>query len=470
MKCTIYTRVSTDNQAEIEFNSCEAQEAKIKSFIKSQENMEVFKVYSDAGYTGANINRPALTKMLCDIRESKIDTVISYKIDRLTRSPKDFYQLIDLFDKHGVDFISVTERFDTSTPSGRLLRNIMLTFAQFERELTSERTRDKLFERAQKGLWNGGFVPFGYSVENKKLIIDEKEAEIVKETYESYVDSRFRGNDNVGRKNNNLSKSRIANMLRNPIYTGKIRYANKLYQGIHEPIISEDIFNLAQELHKKKRRTIRLYKNYSLAGLIRCKECDSAMTPCHTNKKKKQKRIRYYYYRCTKTFKTNWNSCNTKQVSANRLEDYIFENLERISSDRHYIDSLVFKLNNSVSSDRKGLELNDESSKISSETLKNNLDIFLKDLPKRKGIEKNIWVRKFIKSIVYSKEEIAITLYYARDFEKETVGWIASGRAAAAAGHSSGFGTDKKIPLIPRYKGNDEEWLLEQDSNLRQIG
>jgi site-specific DNA recombinase len=129
MKCAIYTRVSTDNQAEIEFNSCEAQEAKIRSFIKSQENMEVFKVYSDAGYTGANLNRPALQEMLKDVEIASGASrprndgmvVIVYKMDRLTRSPRDFYQLIDLFDKNGVDFISVTERFDTSTSPGRRL-------------------------------------------------------------------------------------------------------------------------------------------------------------------------------------------------------------------------------------------------------------------------------------------------------------------------------------------------------------
>jgi len=179
MRCAIYTRVSTDNQAEVEFNSCEAQLEKIKSFIKSQENMEVFKVYSDPGFTGANLNRPALNEILNDIKQNKVNLVISYKIDRLTRSPKDFYQLIELFEEYNVDFISVTERFDTSTPSGRLLRNIMLTFAQFERELASERTKDKMYQRAQKGMWNGGIVPFGYKKENKKLIINKKESEIV---------------------------------------------------------------------------------------------------------------------------------------------------------------------------------------------------------------------------------------------------------------------------------------------------
>jgi DNA invertase Pin-like site-specific DNA recombinase len=151
-QCAIYTRVSTDIQAEKEFSSCEAQEEKIRAFVKSQDDWQIYKVYSDAGYTGANTNRPALQELLEDIKERKIDIVLAYKIDRLTRSPKDFYQLIEIFDKYNVSFISITERFDTSTPAGRLLRNIMLTFAQFERELTSERTKDKLLERARKGM------------------------------------------------------------------------------------------------------------------------------------------------------------------------------------------------------------------------------------------------------------------------------------------------------------------------------
>jgi len=187
MNCAIYTRVSTDNQAEKEFNSCEAQEEKIRAFIKSQNNWEVFKVYSDSGYTGANLNRPALQELLQDIKQGEINIVLVYKIDRLTRSPKDFYQLIEIFEKYKVDFISITERFDTSTPAGRLLRNIMLTFAQFERELASERTKDKMLERAKKGMWNGGIAPYGYKKENKKLVINPKEAEIVRLIYEIYT-------------------------------------------------------------------------------------------------------------------------------------------------------------------------------------------------------------------------------------------------------------------------------------------
>ncbi|MCD6094323.1 recombinase family protein [bacterium] len=189
MNCAIYTRVSTDTQAEKEFSSCEAQEEKIRAFIESQNNWKVFKVYSDPGFTGVNLNRPALQGLLEDIKQGKVNIILVYKIDRLTRSPKDFYYLMEVFEKYKVDFISITERFDTSTPAGRLLRNIMLTFAQFERELASERTKDKMLQRVEKGLWNGGIPPFGYKALNKKLIPDEKESKIVKLIFETYVET-----------------------------------------------------------------------------------------------------------------------------------------------------------------------------------------------------------------------------------------------------------------------------------------
>ena len=302
MNCAIYTRVSTDIQAEKEFSSCEAQEEKIKAFIKSQNNWKVFKVYSDPGFTGANLNRPAFTKMLDDIKQNKINLVISYKIDRLTRSPKDFYQLIELFEKHGVDFISVTERFDTSTPSGRLLRNIMLTFAQFERELASERTKDKMIQRAQKGMWNGGIIPFGYKTENKKLLINEKEAKVIHEIYEKFatlvslskVYTEIKEQGITDRKGNTFSKTEIDYILRNIVYTGKIKYTGKVFQGLHKPVISEELFNLTQDLRKKRKKHVRVYKDYTLAGLVKCRECASFMTPCRTDKKKLGKLNRFY--------------------------------------------------------------------------------------------------------------------------------------------------------------------------------
>ncbi len=238
MRCAIYTRVSTDNQALKDFSSCEAQEEKIEAFVRSQNNWEVFKVYSDAGYTGANLNRPALQELLQDTKQGKINIVLVYKIDRLTRSPKDFYQLIEFFENYKVDFISITERFDTSTQAGRLLRNIMLTFAQFERELASQRTKDKMLERAKKGMWDGGLVPYGYKRENKKLVINPKEAEIIRLIYETYVTtgSLFKTYDELkrqeikDRQGKSFSKSVIHYILRNIVYSGKLNYAGKIYQ------------------------------------------------------------------------------------------------------------------------------------------------------------------------------------------------------------------------------------------------
>ncbi len=425
MKVAIYTRVSTDNQAEKEFSSCEAQEEKIRAFIKSQNSWEVFKVYSDLGYTGANLNRPALQELLEDIKRGGINIALVYKIDRLTRSPKDFYQLIEIFEKYKVDFVSITERFDTSTPTGRLLRNIMLTFAQFERELASERTKDKMLERAKKGLWNGGLVPYGYKSDNKRLVINSKEGEIVRLIYETYVTTsslsqtyeELKQQGIKDRQGKIFSKGAIHYILRNIFYTGKLNYAGKVYHGIHDPTISEDLFNLTQETHKEKEKILRVYKDFLLSGLIRCNECGSFMTPCHTNKRKEEILKRYYYYRCTKTFRMDWDSCSIKQVNADRLENFVFDNLERISNDKTYIENLVFRLNNDPEAGyRSGLELIEVCPLLTPQKLQNILKFFLKTLARQKGIERNLLIKRFIKDIIYSKDQIHINLYYSKDF------------------------------------------------------
>jgi site-specific DNA recombinase len=415
VKCAIYTRVSTDSQAEVEFNSCQAQEEKIKSFVKSQENFLVYKVYSDAGFSGANLERPQLQEMLRDIQENKVNIVIVYKIDRLTRSPKDFYTLMEIFEQYKVDFISVTERFDTSTPSGRLLRNIMLTFAQFERELTSERTRDKLLERAQKGMWNGGNIPFGYKVVDKRLVPDEQKSKELKKIFEIFAESdslaktyqALKTQQIFNNKGLPFSKSNIQNILRNNVYIGKIKFSGEVYQGIHQPLISEDLFNYAQKFPKEKERKLRLYKDYLLAGLVQCPECGSIMTPAHTNKKYMK---RYYYYRCTKTFKQDWNSCSTRQVNADRLERFIIESLKRISVDKHYIDSLIFKLNFEGSRVRNGLEPTESCSEIDPKTVQQNLKSLVDYLEKASKIEQALALKNYIKDILYSKDSIQINM------------------------------------------------------------
>jgi site-specific DNA recombinase len=173
-------------------------------------------------------------------------------------------------------------------------------------------------------------------------VLNKNEAKIVQLIYEMYISGV-----SVAKISHetNLSKGRIFTIFRNPIYVGKIKYDGKLLHGNHKPIISQELFDLIQEIHKKAVKKIRLYKIFLFSGLIRCKGCNSFMTPCHTNKKKKNSIKRYYYYRCTSTLKKDWDYCSTKQVNANRLENYIFQNLERISQDKQYIDSLIFKLN-----------------------------------------------------------------------------------------------------------------------------
>jgi len=425
--CAIYTRVSTDIQAEKEFSSCESQEQKIRSFVNSQNNWQVFKIYSDAGYTGANTNRPALQELLSDLKKEKIDIVLVYKIDRLTRSPKDFYQLIEFFEQSKIDFISITERFDTSTPAGRLLRNIMLTFAQFERELTSERTKDKMLERAKKGMWNGGVPPFGYKRENKKLVLCPKEAEIIKSIFEKYIETKslakvyqFLKNQNIrNRQGNPFYKTVLSYLLRNPVFAGKIKYAGEIYQGNHQVIISEEVFDIAQKIHKNKLKNFRVYKNFLFGGLIKCQSCGSQMTASFTNKHRNKKLQRYYYYRCTSTLKQDWQACPVKIVSAERIENFVLENLERISVDKNYIENLVFRLNNDLNSPHRiGYKLKQSCSKFSqfsTEKIVNTLKFFLLKLKTKKGIERNLLVKRFLEKILYSPENIKISFIYRQN-------------------------------------------------------
>ncbi|MFC1511541.1 recombinase family protein [Candidatus Margulisiibacteriota bacterium] len=382
--------------------------------------MTIHKTYTDGGYSGANIDRPALTELLNAIYEGKVNFVIVYKIDRLTRSPKDFYHLIEIFEQNNVSFISVTERFDTSTPSGRLLRNIMLTFAQFERELASERTKDKMLERAKKGLFGGGACPFGYKRIDKKLVIESKEAQIIRRIFDLYVEtgSLYRTFSIVNqeglcyRKNRTFTIGDLANILRKVVYTGKIFHQGEIYQGIHEAIISDEQFEQARQIHKNKPFIKNPpAKHFLFPGMVTCQECGSTMTSCFTNKIRKKQRKRYFFYQCVSTKKSGWNACSIRQVSAKRLELSIVESLERIAKDPFYLESLSFKLENQRSGGRQGYELCLSKPDFSPQSLKPCLQNIVRIASSKGGLNKELAIKKHIKNIIYSKEAIEIKLY-----------------------------------------------------------
>jgi DNA invertase Pin-like site-specific DNA recombinase len=442
MKCAIYTRVSTSMQAEKEYNSCEAQKDKILSYIKSQEDLKFSKEYSDPGFSGGDLKRPGLNELLRDIQEKKIDVVLTYKIDRLTRSSKDFYALIEFFEKHNVSYVSVTERFDTSSSAGRLLRNIMLTFAQFEREMTGERIKDKLEQKAKRGFWNGSVPPLGYKKVGKKLVVDQKKALLVKEIFEKLVETGHffevldlarKSGVCVYRTGRPITTNGLYYLLRNPIYIGKITWRGQYLPGIHEPIISEDLFLAAQSRIKDKVRKKPLYKEYLLSPLVKCSECGSTMTNTFTNKKKR----RYYYYKCVKVTKQGKDACSIKEVNAEKLENFILENLERISKDRTYIESLAFKiLRRPLPS--SGNELSPESEKKLVEKVLYVLQRYASDYRSGSQLEKKLTSRRAIQKIIFAKETLEVFINI-EDTRSSALGRELEGRRLfAVAGEREG--------------------------------
>ena len=314
-RCAIYTRVSTDNGLEQEFNSLHAQREAAQAYIKSQAH-EGWKLirdhYDDGGFSGGSLDRPALQKLLADIRERRIDIVVVYKVDRLTRSLTDFAKLVELFDGHGVAFVSVTQSFNTTSSMGRLTLNVLLSFAQFEREVTGERIRDKIAASKKKGLWVGGVVPLGYEVNDRKLIVNEEEAATVRLIFSRYLDLgslsalqrdlRERG---IVTRKRTLSSGRaiggraltngpLAYMLRNRMYLGEINHRDKSYPGEHQPIIDEKLFEAVRTKLTENLRGRRLRRQSSNALLMGKLFDDrgNPMTPSYAIKKG----VRYRYY------------------------------------------------------------------------------------------------------------------------------------------------------------------------------
>jgi site-specific DNA recombinase len=317
LRCAIYTRVSTDQGLEQDFNSLDAQREASEAYIKSQahEGWRLIRDhYDDGGYSGGSMDRPALQKLLADVQARRIDVIVVYKVDRLTRSLADFAKLVELFDKHEVSFVSVTQSFNTTTSMGRLTLNVLLSFAQFEREVTGERIRDKIAASKKKGMWMGGVVPLGYRVEYRALHIVEDHAEIVRSLFRRYVEAgsvprlKLRLDaegfrlpvriDGAGRSTGGglLSRGHIYKMLSNSIYVGRIAHKGQVHEGQHKPIASQELWDQVQQCLSDRHRALttkrtRQASEALLAGKL-FDDRGNRMSPSWA--RKGSKRWRYY--------------------------------------------------------------------------------------------------------------------------------------------------------------------------------
>jgi site-specific DNA recombinase len=315
-RCAIYTRKSTEEGLDQEFNSLDAQREACTAYILSQrhEGWTLHpEFYDDGGYSGGNLDRPGLQQLLADVEAGRVNVIVVYKVDRLTRSLADFAKIVEVLDAAGASFVSVTQAFNTTTSMGRLTLNVLLSFAQFEREVTSERIRDKIAASKAKGMWMGGPAPLGYIVKDRKLVIDPEEAAAVRLIFERYLTARSTGElvVELGRlgirtKSRTFADGRsfggiqfrrgaVAHLLANPVYIGEVHHRGNVYRGEHEPIVDRTAWDAAQRLlaeNRHARRTGRRAQQPSLlSGMVRDRH-GRRLTPVHTTKG--TRRYRYY--------------------------------------------------------------------------------------------------------------------------------------------------------------------------------
>jgi site-specific DNA recombinase len=315
VRCAIYTRVSTDHGLDQEFNSLDAQYEAASAYIKSQAHAGwtlIRSRYDDGGYSGGSTDRPDLQRLLDDIRARKVDVIVVYKVDRLTRSLADFAKLVELFDAHGVSFVSVTQQFNTTTSMGRLTLNVLLSFAQFEREVTSERIRDKIAASKRKGIWVGGTLPLGYEIKDGKIAVVEEEAELVRSIFRRYLELGSVNELLPDLKERNIrTKTRLLStgatrggipfgrgalyyVLSNHFYIGEVKYRNEILPGEQPPIMDRALFEAVR--HKSHvqwshRTIVRNKSDHLLTGLL-FDDAGHRMIPTHATKAG----VRYRYY------------------------------------------------------------------------------------------------------------------------------------------------------------------------------
>lgn len=358
LRCAIYTRKSSEEGLEQDFNSLHAQREACEAYIKSQKHegwRALSAVYDDGGYSGGSMERPALQRLLADIHAKRIDVVVVYKVDRLTRSLMDFAKIVEVFDASGVSFVSVTQAFNTTSSMGRLTLNVLLSFAQFEREVTGERIRDKVAASKKKGLWMGGFVPFGYRSKERTLIIHADEAAIVRTIFARYLElgnvrqleaelanqklhtRAFTSATNRSWGNRPFSRGHLYRILSNPVYAGKIVHRGERYHGQHQAIVDHKMFGAVQarlEANSRKHKNGGHAKQPNLLAGLLVDADGTKLTASHTVKDGK----RYRYYVGTRI---EQGQPKPWRLPAHKVERAVVGRIQRFLADRQAVTSVL---------------------------------------------------------------------------------------------------------------------------------
>ena len=374
LRCAIYTRKSTDEGLEQAFNSLDAQREACAAFVLSQkhEGWSVLPtLYDDGGCSGGTLDRPALQRLLADIADAKVDVVVVYKIDRLTRSLFDFAKIVEAFDARGVSFVSITQQFNTTTSMGRLTLNVLLSFAQFEREVAGERIRDKIAASKQKGMWMGGLPPLGYDVRDRKLVVNQEEAKILLHIFRRYVELRSvralkaeldAGEVRSKRRSfadgtvyggHQLSRGALYLMLQNRIYRGEITHKGNAFPGEHKAVVDQSLWDKVQAVLAKNRidRTTGADAKYPslLAGLA-FDDSGGRLTPTHAVKK--GTRYRYYVSKALITGTAKDHS-QGRRIPAGNLEALVIGKLRAFLADEGALLSAIADAENNGSEQKR---------------------------------------------------------------------------------------------------------------------
>ena len=363
MRCAVYTRKSSEEGLDQEYNSIDAQRDAGHAYIASQRAegwIPVADDYDDPAFSGGNMESPGLKRLMADIEAGKIDVVVIYKIDRLTRSLADFSKMVEVFERQGVSFVSVTQQFNTTTSMGRLMLNVLLSFAQFEREVTGERIRDKIAASKRKGMWMGGVPPLGYDVENRRLVPNPQEAKLIRHIFTRFVElgsstklvkelkldgvtsKAWTTQDGKVREGKPIDKGLVYKLLGNRTYLGELRHKEQWYQAEHLPIVDQTVWDSVHAIlatnGRSRANATRATTPFLLKGIVFGHD-GRALTPWHSTKKTTGKRYRYYLP--MRDLKEHAGASGLPRMPAAELESAVLDQLRNILRAPNLLSDLV---------------------------------------------------------------------------------------------------------------------------------